>query len=78
MVKNAGPDHTRIPQIPARQPFFSMQIHHPETLPVTAHRQEIIDLLSSHQVIIIAGETGSGKTTQIPKICLEHAGRTGC
>jgi ATP-dependent helicase HrpA len=54
-----------------------MPNHSPETLPVTAHRQEILDLLSAHQVIIIAGDTGSGKTTQIPKFCLEHAGRNG-
>ncbi len=43
-------------------------------LPITAHREAIIAALSDNQVVIIAGETGSGKTTQIPKICLE-AGR---
>ncbi|MBM9528865.1 ATP-dependent RNA helicase HrpA, partial [Desulfoprunum benzoelyticum] len=54
-----------------------MQIHYPENLPVTAHRQEIINLLAAHQVIIVEGDTGSGKTTQIPKFCLEFAGPKG-
>lgn len=52
-----------------------MQIHYPANLPVTAHRDDILRLLAAHQTVIIAGETGSGKTTQIPKFCLESAGR---
>ncbi|GAA0857486.1 ATP-dependent RNA helicase HrpA [Aliiglaciecola litoralis] len=40
-------------------------------LPVTEHRQEISEAIKNNQVVIIAGETGSGKTTQIPKICME-------
>ncbi len=40
-------------------------------LPVSAHREEIAQAIRDHQVIIVAGETGSGKTTQIPKICLQ-------
>jgi ATP-dependent helicase HrpA len=50
-----------------------MQIHYPDNLPVIAHRHEIIELLGKHQVIIVEGDTGSGKTTQIPKFCLEQA-----
>ncbi|TLS67598.1 ATP-dependent RNA helicase HrpA [Mariprofundus erugo] len=46
-------------------------ITYPESLPVSGKRQQIADAIERHQVIIIAGETGSGKTTQIPKICLE-------
>lgn len=46
-------------------------ITYPEQLPVTAKREDIKQAISKHQVVIIAGETGSGKTTQIPKICLE-------
>ena len=46
-------------------------IKFPENLPVTARREEIAELIDKHQVVILAGETGSGKTTQIPKICLE-------
>ena len=43
----------------------------PESLPVSQRKAEIQKLLSEHQVIIVAGETGSGKTTQLPKMCLE-------
>ena len=43
----------------------------PEELPVSGRRQEIARALMEHQVIIVSGETGSGKTTQLPKICLE-------
>ncbi|MCL1907015.1 MAG: hypothetical protein FWG08_03755, partial [Propionibacteriaceae bacterium] len=45
------------------------------TLPISAHADEIENLLRTHQVIVVAGETGSGKTTQLPKIAL-RAGRT--
>ncbi|WP_024796812.1 ATP-dependent RNA helicase HrpA [Tomitella biformata] len=46
-------------------------ITYPESLPVTARREDIAAAIDKHQVVIVAGETGSGKTTQIPKICLE-------
>jgi ATP-dependent helicase HrpA len=46
-------------------------IVYPEELPVSGRRQEIANALRAHQVIIVSGETGSGKTTQLPKICLE-------
>jgi ATP-dependent helicase HrpA len=46
-------------------------ITYPEDLPVSLRRDEIRDAIRDHQVVIVAGETGSGKTTQIPKICLE-------
>ena len=42
----------------------------PESLPVSARRDEIARALSAHQVIVVCGETGSGKTTQLPKIAL--------
>ena len=42
----------------------------PESLPVSQRKAEIQKLLSEHQVIVVAGETGSGKTTQLPKMCL--------
>ncbi|MCW8196659.1 ATP-dependent RNA helicase HrpA [Proteobacteria bacterium 005FR1] len=47
-------------------------ISFPEELPVSQKRDDIATALANHQVIIVAGETGSGKTTQLPKICLEH------
>ncbi len=46
-------------------------IRYPDELPVSQRRQEILAAIRDHQVVIVAGETGSGKTTQIPKICLE-------
>ena len=46
-------------------------IVYPVELPVSARREEIAAAISEHQVVIVAGETGSGKTTQLPKICLE-------
>lgn len=46
-------------------------ISYPEDLPVSLKRDEIIQALKANQVIIVCGETGSGKTTQLPKICLE-------
>ncbi|MEV0359824.1 ATP-dependent RNA helicase HrpA [Nocardia sp. NPDC050697] len=46
-------------------------IRYPEQLPVTARRDDIAAAIAANQVVIVAGETGSGKTTQIPKICLE-------
>ena len=44
---------------------------YPEELPVSEMRDEIAQTIANNQVVIIAGETGSGKTTQLPKICLE-------
>ncbi|THE16733.1 ATP-dependent RNA helicase HrpA, partial [Kocuria rosea] len=46
-------------------------IVYPENLPVSARREDIMGAIAAHQVVVIAGETGSGKTTQIPKMCLE-------
>ena len=44
---------------------------YPDDLPVVARRADIVRAIKEHQVVIICGETGSGKTTQLPKICLE-------
>ena len=53
-----------------------------ESLPITARADEIVKLIREHQVVVIAGETGSGKTTQLPKLCLAagrgEAGVIGC
>jgi ATP-dependent helicase HrpA len=46
-------------------------ITYPEELPVSQRRDDILAAIRDHQVVVVAGETGSGKTTQIPKICLE-------
>ncbi|MCQ8829759.1 ATP-dependent RNA helicase HrpA [Streptomyces malaysiensis] len=46
-------------------------VTYPEELPVSQKRDAILEAVRDHQVVIVAGETGSGKTTQIPKICME-------
>ncbi len=51
-------------------PLNPLEITFPESLPVSARRDEISQALRLHQVIIVCGETGSGKTTQLPKIAL--------
>lgn len=56
-----------------RQKSFGIP-DYPKNLPITSKKDEIVEAISNNQVVIITGETGSGKTTQIPKMCLE-AGR---
>jgi ATP-dependent helicase HrpA len=62
-----------VPAIQVEMPFRNPPpvITYPEELPVSGRRTEIAEALQKHQVIIVCGETGSGKTTQLPKICLE-------
>ena len=57
--------------MPASNTSRKLEIRFPEELPVSGQRQIIKDALQSHQVVIVCGETGSGKTTQLPKICLD-------
>ncbi|RZI63231.1 MAG: DEAD/DEAH box helicase, partial [Variovorax sp.] len=49
---------------------MALKIEFPESLPVSARREEIAEAISANQVVIVCGETGSGKTTQLPKIAL--------
>ena len=55
----------------ARRRAALPRISYPEQLPVSQRKDEILEAIRDHQVVIVAGETGSGKTTQLPKICLE-------
>ncbi|MEN8199285.1 MAG: ATP-dependent RNA helicase HrpA, partial [Thermodesulfobacteriota bacterium] len=48
-----------------------MQLNYPPELPIVSYRDTFLELLQEHQVIVVSGETGSGKTTQLPKFCLE-------
>ena len=48
-----------------------MTINYPPELPVSEHREEILAALRTHPVVIVCGDTGSGKTTQLPKMALE-------
>ncbi|KQY59330.1 ATP-dependent RNA helicase HrpA [Aeromicrobium sp. Root495] len=52
-----------------------MRIVYDDALPISARRQEISDAIRDHQVVVVAGETGSGKTTQLPKIAYELGAR---
>ena len=56
----------------------SPRVEYPDDLPVSGHRDRIVSLLQQHQVLVVCGETGSGKSTQLPKMCLEAGfGRAG-
>ena len=63
ITQSAGAVAARRASVPA--------LTYPEELPVSARRAEIAAAVRDHPVVIVAGETGSGKTTQLPKICLE-------
>ncbi|MEV6190801.1 ATP-dependent RNA helicase HrpA [Streptomyces sp. NPDC051920] len=63
----AAKGRTRMAERRARVPAIT----YPEQLPVSQKKDVIADAIRDHQVVIVAGETGSGKTTQIPKICME-------
>ena len=63
-----APAAAKTPVIATRHPL--PEVSFPEELPVSGRREEIAAALDRHQVIIVSGETGSGKTTQLPKICL--------
>ena len=77
--RKSGPPrpHPPVPKAPViRNPL--PPIRFPEELPVSGRREEIAAALAAHQVVIVSGETGSGKTTQLPKICLQLGrGQTG-
>ncbi|KWX04829.1 ATP-dependent helicase [Carbonactinospora thermoautotrophica] len=55
----------------ARRRASVPKIDYPQTLPVSQKKDQILAAVRDHQVVIVAGETGSGKTTQLPKICLD-------
>ncbi|WP_392874157.1 ATP-dependent RNA helicase HrpA [Streptomyces sp. LN499] len=67
IATQAGKAAERLAGRAARVPALS----YPEELPVSQKKDEILEAIRDHQVVIVAGETGSGKTTQIPKICME-------
>jgi len=74
-VSASNPDktHTNIP---------SFRLDFPPELPISARASEIVEAIQRHPVLILAGETGSGKTTQLPKLCLAagrgRLGRIAC
>src|SRR5262245_42412896 len=70
----ARAQHNLAQQERARAAIAKLKLAFDPVLPITAHRAEILEALARHPVIIVCGATGSGKTTQLPKLCLE-AGR---
>ncbi|MFE7506131.1 ATP-dependent RNA helicase HrpA, partial [Promicromonospora sp. NPDC057488] len=80
--RRSGPQRVSAAQLAAaaakRAAVEMPDITYPAQLPVSARREDIAAAIRDHQVVIVAGETGSGKTTQIPKIALELGrGREG-
>ncbi len=74
---------TKINAMPPRPPkSWPFRIEYPPELPISARVDEIVTAIRDHQVLVLAGETGSGKTTQIPKMCLAagrgEQGRIAC
>lgn len=65
--------YTSLPYTPRYHEFYKKRI----TLPVFEYRADFMRLLAQHQCIVLVGETGSGKTTQIPQWCVEYSMRIG-
>ena len=65
--------HNGLPYTPRYFELFKKRIQ----LPVWEYQEKFLDLLSKHQTICLVGETGSGKTTQIPQWCVDYAKRMG-
>ncbi|TNH20237.1 ATP-dependent RNA helicase HrpA [Halomonas sp. BL6] len=65
-------------QLLAQRESLRVTLDYPAELPVVERREDILAAIRDHQVVVVAGETGSGKTTQLPKMCLELGrGRKG-
>jgi ATP-dependent helicase HrpA len=81
-VKHWLADARRSVEVRHRRHERLPQVTYPSNLPITAKKDDIVAAIRQHQVVVIAGETGSGKTTQIPKMCLEAGmgveGKIGC
>lgn len=60
------------------EPLDGVRIDLPPDLPISAHRAALVDAIAAHRVVVVAGTTGSGKSTQLPKLCLAAGrGRNG-
>ncbi|MEA2293848.1 MAG: ATP-dependent helicase HrpA, partial [Solirubrobacteraceae bacterium] len=58
-------------RVARRRAAVPAALNYPPELPVTGRRDDLLAAIRDHQVVVVAGETGSGKTTQLPKLCLE-------
>ncbi|WP_445012254.1 ATP-dependent RNA helicase HrpA [Vreelandella stevensii] len=71
-------DMAKATQLLAQREALRVALNYPGELPVVERREDILAAIREHQVVVVAGETGSGKTTQLPKMCLELGrGRQG-
>ena len=71
-------DVDKAKQLLAQREALRVTLDYPAELPVVERREDILAAIRDHQVVVVAGETGSGKTTQLPKMCLELGrGRKG-
>ena len=78
LVRQLAADFGRAEQRGLRRAGFRPTVQLPSELPITAHREKILAALTKHQVVIVSGDTGSGKTTQLPKLAfLAGRGRLG-
>ncbi len=77
-IQKLAEDITASKALLAQRQASKPQLSYPEALPVSQKREELIEAIKKHQIILVCGETGSGKTTQLPKLCLEAGrGRSG-
>ena len=78
LVRQLEADFGRAAQRWQRRAGFCPAVQLPAELPITGHREKILAALAEHQVVIVSGDTGSGKTTQLPKLAfLAGRGRLG-
>lgn len=70
LLRQLAADFNRATHRWQRRAGFRPTVQLPAELPITAHREKILAALAQHQVIIVSGDTGSGKTTQLPKLAL--------
>ncbi|MDX1357137.1 MAG: ATP-dependent RNA helicase HrpA, partial [Halomonas venusta] len=77
-VQQVQRDLEKAKRLLANREALKVALEYPAELPVVERREDILNAIRDHQVVVVAGETGSGKTTQLPKICLELGrGRKG-
>ena len=67
----AGDLDVALDRLAQRRAAAPKKLSYPAELPITERRRDLLDTIRDHQVVIVAGETGSGKSTQLPKLCLE-------
>ena len=70
-LRGIGKEIDRLCALREARASSEVSVEYPEELPISQAREEIKNAIEAHQVVVVCGETGSGKTTQLPKICIE-------